>query len=792
MDDLYEKDIMTLAHNFTTCICLNIYDKLSYTTDKQLKINFLIFFDFILQKLEIKNNTEEDVKNFKKILLRICNKNISNSEKYIDKIISNTNDFDIYEYKNLFLLFKDYFIKTLIIHFFQNLTKDNYKLDFYNYLKYLFYYVSNIYEVSDIFSFRKKLKKTKDTDEIYFKFINYDELKDIKYIKKHNENQEIIKKNKDNINLLFYNFIMYFCIYYYDIIFNKFNDHFDIFIKFINERLNITDKTSKDNKKKLYEDKSSEKIKTETIDKLIENNHDDLDNTEKKEIILHFKSFFISLLIKFNFKNYMNEYTKITDGIYTSFYTKLFEKIKDKIFVEKLDNLIFIEFDTVISTTNSTILPPAIDLVAPESSEILDDDLRLAEEAREKQEKDNEIALAKKLDEENARRISENYDMETKRNLEETAKAEALEKQKQEEQKRQKQEEQRREQEREQIERQQRERQREEQERQRRDQEEQEKIQRRKQEEQEKIQEREQEEQEKIQAEERQRKYQEEQERQIREREEQIEREREEQIEREREEQEERQRRQREEQEEIQRREQEKQRREQEKQERQRREQEIKDTKDKIKNLVIKDYCNEYIRRYNTKNITDKVTLYCSELYDKGLTTKSTFLYCKEENLKYMQGYKNQTIFIFDLLTNIIKYQKEAIHVFYEFQYYICELLLLAVKLIYCNKLYNDSDIINKSYEFINLYISNFNYDFDYKKLNLQFTVRLYVLYGILLSYNENNTFKLINFVDIPVYQDKQDIYITTVHDDSYNFSSNYEFIKEITKLYQKLYNLYM
>ena len=54
MDDIHKKHILTLAHNFTTCICLNIYEKLSFTIDSQYKFNFTIFFNFIKQQLKIK------------------------------------------------------------------------------------------------------------------------------------------------------------------------------------------------------------------------------------------------------------------------------------------------------------------------------------------------------------------------------------------------------------------------------------------------------------------------------------------------------------------------------------------------------------------------------------------------------------------------------------------------------------------------------------------------------------------------------------------------------------------
>jgi hypothetical protein len=751
MDDLYEKDIMILAHNFTTCICLNIYDKLSYSTDKELKINFLIFFDFIQQKLEIKNNTEEDVKNSKKILLRICNKNISNSEKYIDKIISNTYDFDIYEYKNLFLLFKDYFIKTLIIHFFQNLTKDNYKLDFYNYLKYLFYYVSNIYEVSDIFSFRKKLKKTKDTDEIFFKFINYDELKDITYKKKHNENQEIIKKNKDNINLLFYNFIMYFCIYYYDIIFNKFNDHFDIFIKFINEKLNITDKTLKDDKRKLYEDKSSEKIKTETIDKLIENKHDDLDNTEKKEIILHFKSFFISSLIKFNFKNYMNEYTKITDDIYTSFYTKLFEKIKGKIFVDKLNDLIFIESDVIVGKTNITISTPVIESsVIQESSETSDDNLRLAEEAREKQERDNEIALAKKRDEENARRQFENYDMEISRISEETAKAEALlAAQALERQKRQ------REEQEEQIERER------EQERQIREREEQEERQRRQREEQE----------------------------------EQIEQEREqEEIQRRhREEQEKIQRRQREEQEERQQEEQERQKRQQEEQqkrERQREEQERqKDVKLIINNIEkyvkISD-CPEYSSQYKNINVRN---------LEENLKYSYNIINGRNLNINFTRGKRDIVLtLIYELYT--ILNNRGLIYNYNNYSYlriFISHSLFL-IKIYYsCNETLQNDDIISiKLYELIDTFILNEKHIYENIDLNCFIKELFLKLYGLFIIFNINkgkNYIKKLNTEALCEVPRIETNYLIGAFNVSSTFNSNS--IKIMKDLYNKFYILY-
>ena len=374
IDDIYYKNIMTLAHNFTTCICLNIYDKLSYTTDNQLKLNFMIFYNFIIKYLKIKN-TQENVEKSKKTLLEICDKNISNPEKYIDKLLSNSDNFDKNEYETMFLLFKEFFIKNLIVHFFQNLTKDNYKQDFYKYLKYLFFYVKNIYEITDIFSFKKQFK-TDDSEDIYFKFNEYKEIgasfEDKKYDIKEDDTDkdEIIKKNKDNINLLFYNFFMYICIYYYNFIFLMLNkEHFKLFIEFINQQLDI-----KDDKKKLYENKSNEKIKTETLDKIIGKNYDKIDVTEKKETILHFKHFFISSLIKLNFKNYMNEYKKITDDIYTSFYMNCFDNLQGKIFVKKIDDFIFFKSDvatredtTSITSTGEEATRDATDQTAREA-----------------------------------------------------------------------------------------------------------------------------------------------------------------------------------------------------------------------------------------------------------------------------------------------------------------------------------------------------------------------------------------------------------------------------------------
>ena len=683
IDDIYYKNIMTLAHNFTTCICLNIYDKLSYTTDNELKLNFMIFYNFIIKHLEIKN-TQEDVEKSKKTLLEICDKNISNPEKYIDKLLSNSDNFDTIEYENMFLLFKEFFIKNLIVYFFQNLTKDNYKTDFYKYLKYLFFYVRNIYEITDIFSF-KLFFKTDDLEDIYFKFNEYKEIgtsfEDKKYDIKEDdtdkdEKEEIIKKNKDNINLLFYNFFMYICIYYYNFIFLMLNkEHFKLFIEFINQQLDIKDDTTNNDKKKLYEDKSNEKITTKTLDKLIEKKYDEIDVTEKKEIILHFKHFFISSLIKLNFKNYMNKYKKITDDIYTSFYMNCFDNLHGKIFVKKIDDFIFFKSDVVIAQT--TIVPIVPTTVAEEKAR-KEAEEKARKEAEEKTRKEAEEKARKEAAErEKAIKDAENIDIKRAETNEilrtqeinaEKARKEAEEKARKE-------------------------------------------------------------------VEERARK---------------------------------------------------------ESEERARKEaEEIKNIKDKIKNLVILDYCSGYLLRYNTKNVIEKVTLYCTKLYNLGLTTHSDFLYCKEDNQTKMDGIKNQILFIFELLTNIIKLRKEAIREYSDFQYYICELLFLAIKLIYCKKLYNDQDIIDKSIDFINLYNSIFELNFDYEKLNLQFTVRLYVLYGILLIFNENFHHKLINFVDIPVYNDKPDINITLVHDDSYIFSSNYEFIKEITKLYQELYKLY-
>ena len=770
IDDIYYKNIMTLAHNFTTCICLNIYDKLSYTTDNELKLNFMIFYNFIIKHLEIKN-TQEDVEKSKKTLLEICDKNISNPEKYIDKLLSNSDNFDTIEYENMFLLFKEFFIKNLIVYFFQNLTKDNYKTDFYKYLKYLFFYVRNIYEITDIFSF-KLFFKTDDLEDIYFKFNEYKEIgtsfEDKKYDIKEDdtdkdEKEEIIKKNKDNINLLFYNFFMYICIYYYNFIFLMLNkEHFKLFIEFINQQLDIKDDTTNNDKKKLYEDKSNEKITTKTLDKLIEKKYDEIDVTEKKEIILHFKHFFISSLIKLNFKNYMNKYKKITDDIYTSFYMNCFDNLHGKIFVKKIDDFIFFKSDVVIAQTTivpivpttivpttivpTTIVPTTIVPIVPttvaEEKARKEAEEKARKEAEEKTRKEAEEKARKEAAErEKAIKDAENIDIKRAETNEilrtqeinaEKARKEAEEKARKEVEERAR---------------------------------------------------KESEERARKEAEERARKILEERARneaEERARKEAEERERREVEERAKKEAEERAIKEAEE------------RARKEAEERARKEaEEIKNIKDKIKNLVILDYCSGYLLRYNTKNVIEKVTLYCTKLYNLGLTTHSDFLYCKEDNQTKMDGIKNQILFIFELLTNIIKLRKEAIREYSDFQYYICELLFLAIKLIYCKKLYNDQDIIDKSIDFINLYNSIFELNFDYEKLNLQFTVRLYVLYGILLIFNENFHHKLINFVDIPVYNDKPDINITLVHDDSYIFSSNYEFIKEITKLYQELYKLY-
>ena len=309
-----KNNIDLLFFNYTSCICLNIYNILCFDcsinsdiTLDTIKSNFEIFYSFIKKSL-----TNEELLKFADDI-KLSQKAIDLMNKYDQMSIA---ALDIDNYFNLFKYFKKYFIKKLIKHFF-----DQYKALVENttekintdYFYELLFYVADIYNIDKIKSKLdlESLKIVIDEQDNVFKNGN-----NITADFKDKQNTSYSKKNIENNDILFYNFILYTAIYIYSKLKhdNKLAEFIE-FIKYYHSKDISDDAKKKENIAKLFTAKNF--------------SEDKITEYKDKKHFENFKDKFIEYLIKFYYDNYNKKENLNYLQCYYKFTKNIFKIIND-------------------------------------------------------------------------------------------------------------------------------------------------------------------------------------------------------------------------------------------------------------------------------------------------------------------------------------------------------------------------------------------------------------------------------------------------------------------------------